>query len=146
MILGDALEGDAILLAKEHAAIALSAKAHGERVALISGGETTVRLCNQAGLGGRNTTYALALAIALNGAETISAIAADSDGIDGNCEAAGALLFPSSLANMERLKIDPQRSLCDNNSYAVFEATGGVVKIGPTYTNVNDLRVIWLVS
>jgi hydroxypyruvate reductase len=127
-LLGD-LAGDARELAAQHAQLATE---------IAAGRETTVRVTG-AGRGGRNGEYALALAIALDGHPRISAIACDTDGIDGTGDNAGCLVFPDSL---ERTAGDALETQADNDSYAFFEALGDLVVTGPTRTNVNDFRAI----
>ncbi len=108
---------------------------------LISGGETTVTVRGE-GRGGRNTEFLLALSIALDGAPDVSAIACDTDGIDGVDHNAGAICTPDTLARMRAAGADPRALLDDNDSLAAFEASGQVVTTGPTLTNVNDFRAI----
>ena len=105
---------------------------------ILSGGETTVRVTGQ-GRGGRNGEYGLALALALNRHERISAIAADTDGIDGAGDNAGCLVFPDTL---ERFAGDALALQANNDSYAFFASLGDLVVTGPTRTNVNDIRAI----
>ncbi len=139
-ILGDALEGEAAALGREMAATALAATGP---LLLLSGGETTVTIGGgQAGRGGRNTEFISALALALNGAEKISAIAGDSDGIDGTEDAAGAMIFPDTLTRAAALGLDVRAMLTGHDSYSLFAALGDLVITGPTYTNVNDIRAI----
>lgn len=142
IILGDDLEGDATTLAQHHAAIAVGHVGGSRRVALISGGETSVFVGRTAGRGGRNQTYALALAIALRANPDIHAFAADSDGIDGNSTLAGAMIFPDTLARCRASDFDPEKCLSHCNSAPLFEAIGDGLVTGPTFTNVNDLRCI----
>jgi hydroxypyruvate reductase len=147
LILGDALEGEASQAGTVMAGIARSIRTHGEPVAapavLLSGGETTVTMTgNPDGRGGRNTTFLLGLAIALNGAADIWAVAGDTDGIDGMDEIAGALLTPDSLARARALGLDARASLAAHDSHGFFEALGDLVVTGPTLTNVNDIRAI----
>ena len=102
IILGDALEGEAREVGTVHAGIARSVRAHGEPIGapalLLSGGETTVTIgSNATGRGGRNTTFLLGLALALDGAANIWGIAGDTDGIDGMDDIAGAILAPDTL-------------------------------------------------
>jgi hydroxypyruvate reductase len=94
------------------------------------------------GRGGRNSEYALALAIALAGAPAISAIACDTDGIDGSEDNAGAIITADTLARARSLGLDPQSSLDNNDAYGFFEKIGTLVTTGPTLTNVNDFRAI----
>lgn len=140
-VLGD-LAGDARELAQEHAQLAIDiADGVGpveKPCVILSGGETTVQVTG-AGRGGRNGEYALALAIALDGHEGISAIAADTDGIDGTGDNAGALVFPDSLSRSPQDAVAMQ---ADNDTYTFFAALDDLVMTGPTRTNVNDFRAI----
>ncbi|MGB0671539.1 MAG: glycerate kinase type-2 family protein [Rhodospirillales bacterium] len=138
LVLGDDLEGEARVLAREHARLALKAE---PGTVLLSGGETTVTL-KGAGRGGRNSEYALALALALDGAPGISAIACDTDGIDGSEDNAGALIRPGTLALGRSMGLEASAFLADNDAYSYFEAIDGLVHSGPTMTNVNDFRAI----
>ncbi len=141
IVLGDAIEGRAAQVAQEHARLALLHAARGERVAILSGGELTVELRGR-GTGGPNHEYALALALALDGAPGIWALACDTDGIDGATDAAGALIGPDTLARAAAAGLDAARRLADNDSGNVFAALGDALQTGPTRTNVNDLRAI----
>jgi len=138
IILGDAIEGEAREVAREQARLALQAQ--GPCV-LLSGGETTVTVRGQ-GRGGRNSEYLLALALALDGAPGVFALAADTDGIDGMSDHAGARIAPDTLARARAAGFDPAQVLADNSSGALFEALGDGVTTGPTLTNVNDFRAI----
>ena len=147
LILGDAIEGLAAEAATVMAGIARSASLHGHPAAapcaLLSGGETTVMLPQgHTGRGGRNTEFLLALAVALDGTPGIWAMAGDTDGIDGNQDAAGAIVTPDTLARARGLGLDPARALAGHESYALFDALGDLVRTGPTLTNVNDFRVL----
>ena len=126
-----------------HAALARQVGAHaqplGPPCALLSGGETTVTV-RGGGRGGRNCEFALSLALSLAGLENVYALAADTDGIDGSEDAAGALVTPQTLSGMSRA--EARRYLNDNDAYSFFERAGGLVRTGPTLTNVNDLRVV----
>jgi hydroxypyruvate reductase len=145
VILGDAIEGEAREVAIVHAGIARQVRRHGQPVpapaVLISGGETTVTVRGR-GRGGRNAEFLLALAVALDGASGIHAVAGDTDGIDGTEDNAGALLDPTSLARAAVCGMDPRRALADNDGYSVFAALGDLIVTGPTRTNVNDFRAI----
>ena len=140
-ILGDALEGEARELGARHAMLALERQAAGERIVLLSGGETTVTVHGQ-GRGGRNAEYALGLALALDGRPGIRAIACDTDGIDGTEDNAGATVTPETLARARARGVDPAAALAANDAWAVFESSGDLVVSGPTRTNVNDFRAI----
>jgi hydroxypyruvate reductase len=147
LILGDALEGEAREVGIVMAGIAQSVKAHGQPIAppavLLSGGETTVSIGKgEAGRGGRNTEFSLALAAALKGGSNIWAIAGDSDGIDGTEDAAGALVAPDTLLRARKRGLDVHQFLASHDSYMFFDAIDGLVRTGPTFTNVNDIRAI----
>ena len=140
-LLGD-LAGDARTLATEHAQLAIGiAEGRGPvepPCVILSGGETTVRVEGN-GRGGRNGEYGLALALALDGFEGISALACDTDGIDGSGDNAGCRVAPDSL---RRFHGDARALQANNDSYAFFEALGDLIVTGPTRTNVNDFRAI----
>ncbi|MDO8422154.1 MAG: glycerate kinase [Parvibaculum sp.] len=145
--LGDRIEGEARDVAKTHAQLALAAKAKGQRLAILSGGEVAVTFASPLnGRGGPNQEYALALAIALNGATGIAALAGDTDGIDGGSGAAddpaGAMIFSDTLARAASLILDPQVALDQHDSGRFFSRLGDLLKTGPSFTNVNDFRVI----
>jgi hydroxypyruvate reductase len=140
--LGDRLEDEARRLGAAHAGLARRLCASGGRHAIISGGEASVTVANPQGRGGRNLEYALGLAIALAGAPGICALACDSDGIDGTEHAAGAMVFPDTLARARALGLDAAELLARNDAFPFFEALGDLVVTGPTFTNVNDFRVI----
>ena len=140
-LLGADLEGEARDLAIEHARLSKQAPAG----VLISGGETTVTIDNATtpgGRGGRNCEYLLALAIALDGAPGIHALACDTDGIDGTEDAAGAFISPDTLTRARDAGLDPAAMLRDHDSYSFFERLGDLIVTGPTRTNVNDFRAI----
>ncbi|MGH6838499.1 MAG: glycerate kinase type-2 family protein [Methylocella sp.] len=145
LILANAIEGEARDVALVHAAIARQVQSFGQPSAppcvLISGGETTVTLLGT-GLGGPNTEFLLALAIALDGHPGIYALAADTDGIDGSEDNAGAVITPDSLARAENLGASAKAMLANNDPYSFFSAIGDLVVTGPTLTNVNDFRAI----
>lgn len=146
-ILGDAIEGEARDVGKVLAGIALQVAERGQPVAppcvLLSGGETTVTVSGK-GRGGRNVEFLLSLGIALNGHPRIHALAGDTDGVDGQEEIAGALLAPDTLARAWALGIKPRDSLTNNDGHGFFEALGNSVITGPTLTNVNDFRAIFI--
>jgi glycerate 2-kinase len=93
-------------------------------------------------VGGRNVEFLLALAIKLNGASAIHALAADSDGIDGAADVAGATINSTTLQRARKLGIDPWTELSNNNAHMFFEKLGDQVITGPTLTNVNDIRIV----
>ncbi|ACI99523.1 glycerate kinase type-2 family protein [Rhodospirillum centenum] len=138
VILGDSLEGEARDLGAAHAALARAAR---RGTVLLSGGETTVSVRGE-GRGGRNAEYLLGLALALDDAPGVWAIACDTDGIDGTEDNAGALHRPGSLARARAAGYDPARSLSRNDAYGYFARLGDLVVTGPTRTNVNDFRAI----
>jgi hydroxypyruvate reductase len=110
-------------------------------VAIISGGETTVTLRGK-GRGGRCSEFLLSLALELEQQRDTWAIAADTDGIDGSEDNAGALLAPDSIARALAMGLRPRTMLDANDGYGFFSALGDLVVTGPTRTNVNDYRAI----
>jgi glycerate 2-kinase len=150
LILGDAIEGEARDVARAQAALARQA-ASGRLApdgrplplpaVLLSGGETTVTVKGK-GRGGRNAEFLLALALALDGAEGIFALAADTDGIDGTENNAGAVIGPDTLARAKGQGLDLAAKLADNDAWGAFDALGDLLITGPTFTNVNDFRAI----
>ncbi len=148
-LLGDSIEGEARDVARDHAALALECKARGERIALLSGGEVTVTVTGK-GKGGPNQEYALSLVDALDSAENISALAADTDGTDGGegsaDDPAGAIVDPTTRERAEGLGLIPANFLQNNDSTGFFGKLGDLVVTGPTRTNVNDFRVILVES
>ena len=164
VILGDHVTGESREVAKVYGALAKEVsqhssawKAHGywlskhampggkqeayRGIALISGGETTVTVRGN-GRGGRNVEFLLSLALELNGLKNVYALAADTDGIDGAAENAGALLTPDTLARAKKMGIDAKQFLGNNDGHGFFEALGDQIVTGATLTNVNDFRVI----
>jgi hydroxypyruvate reductase len=154
VVLSDRIEGEARDIGLMHAAIALQVRAGRFRVGatpvalpavLLSGGETTVTVRGQ-GRGGRNSEFLLSLAAALandpGGAAGISAIACDTDGIDGTEDNAGAILLPDSIARAAASGTSLKAALAENDSYGFFQALGDLIVTGPTLTNVNDFRAI----
>jgi hydroxypyruvate reductase len=150
IILSDRIEGEARDVASVHAAIALQlragrlqvgARAIRQPAVLLSGGETTVTVGGN-GRGGRNTEFLLALAVALDGAPGISALACDTDGIDGTGNNAGAIVYPDSIGRAAGRGIAARSALADNDGHGFFAALGDLVETGPTRTNVNDFRAI----
>ena len=133
--------GEARDVAEDHARLALERRGQGRRVALLSGGELTVTV-RGSGRGGPNQEYALSLARALAGADGIHALAADTDGVDGTHDVAGAFALPDTLALLAAAGRDPRRALDDNDAGGAFAAINGLLITGPTETNVNDLRII----
>lgn len=144
-VLGDALEGEARDVAAEQAkkALALQAamKPGDPPILLLSGGELTVTRRGN-GIGGPNSEFCLALALALEGAEGIHALACDTDGVDGAAEVAGAVVGPDLLKAAAKIGIDPRHALERNDAHSFFAALDAQVVTGPTLTNVNDFRAI----
>ena len=145
LYLGDRIEGEARDVAKVHAAIALEIADNNQPVnkpaLLLSGGETGVTVRGK-GRGGRNVEFLLALAVALGGDQRFTALAADTDGIDGMEPIAGAIIDPACLDRARALGLDPMAYLENNDAHSLFEALGDQVITGPTHTNVNDFRAI----
>lgn len=142
LLLGDQLQGEAQTLAREHARQAAGLAAAGRSLCLLSGGETTVKVRPQPGRGGRNTEYALALALTLDRQPGVWALAADTDGIDGVGGHAGAVVGPHTLDRAAGAGLDAEDCLRRNDSAGFFERAGGLLTEGPTGTNVNDFRAI----
>jgi glycerate 2-kinase len=146
VILGDTITGEASEVAKVMAALAREIRLHGSPfkppVALISGGECTVTVRGDGGRGGRCSEFLLSLGIELDGMEKFCALAADTDGIDGSEDNAGAFLSRESLSQARARGLDPKALLARNDSYGFFSALDNLVLTGPTRTNVNDYRVI----
>ena len=138
--LGD-IEGEAQMLAHDHAQMALQLRREGKPALILSGGEAMVTVRGN-GRGGRNTEYLLALARALDGAEGIWALACDTDGIDGTEDNAGAVIAPDSLRRAAAVGLSAGVALAGNDSYGFFAGLGDLVVTGPTRTNVNDFRAI----
>ncbi len=147
LILGDALEGESREVGTVMAGIAHSVRSHGHPSAapcvLLSGGETTVTIGRgPAGRGGRNTEFLLGLAVALDAAPGVWAVAGDTDGIDGTEDAAGAIVAPDTLARAALAGLRPRGVLAAHDSYSLFDAIGDLIRTGPTLTNVNDVRAL----
>ncbi|MEM6577671.1 MAG: glycerate kinase [Pseudomonadota bacterium] len=144
-VLGDALEGEAREVAQAQADQALeiqgSLSAKDRPVLLLSGGELTVTRRGD-GIGGPNAEFCLALALALNGAPRIYALACDTDGVDGAAEVAGAVIGPETLSKAMHRGVDAAAALASNDAHSFFEALQDQVITGPTLTNVNDFRAI----
>ncbi len=142
-ILSSSVTGEARAAAKIHAALVRQIVRHSQPFArpcaLLSGGETTVTVRGP-GRGGRNGEFALALALELDGLKGVYALAADTDGIDGSEQNAGAFVVPEVLGRVGRARA--QALLAHNDSYTFFEQTGTLFNTGPTGTNVNDLRIV----
>lgn len=145
-ILSDSIEGESRDVAQVLGAmardVALRNRPFNKPVVLLSGGETTVTLRGKGGRGGRNAEFLLALAIAIDGVEGISALAADTDGIDGSEDNAGAYVDGSTATRLRKAGVDPLAALAGNDAYSAFSAIGDLLVTGPTGTNVNDFRAI----
>lgn len=144
IILGSDIEGEAGIVAQQHAAKVREILRGGtipRPCVLLSGGETSVTMRGQ-GRGGRNAEFLLALAVELSGEPGIHALAADTDGIDGSEDNAGAWIGPDILQRAEQAGISATALLADNDAYGFFQALGCLLMTGPTRTNVNDFRAI----
>jgi len=145
IILGDAITGESREVAGVFAAMAREIRQHGSPwpapVVLLSGGETTVTVRGN-GRGGPNGEFALALTIMLDGLPGVYALAADTDGIDGTADNAGAFVGPDALALGRAKNMEAVDCLRDNDAYRYFEAQGALFAPGPTLTNVNDYRAL----
>jgi glycerate 2-kinase len=148
-ILGDSIEGEARDVGIVMAGIARHVNTHRQPFqppcVLLSGGETTVTVRGN-GRGGRNVEFLLSLGVTLNGQPGIHAMACDTDGVDGQEEIAGAYLGPDSLARAWEKGIKPRESLANNDGHGFFQALGDSVICGPTLTNVNDFRAIFIAA
>ena len=144
-ILGDSLEGEARDIGKALAGITRQVAMHGQPFkppcVLLSGGETTVTIRGK-GRGGRNVEFLLSLAVALDGLAGVHALAADTDGVDGAEEIAGAFATPDAIKRAWAKGLNPRTSLDNNDAHTFFQALGDSVITGPTLTNVNDFRAI----
>jgi hydroxypyruvate reductase len=145
MFLGDRVEGEAREVGAAHARLARELQQQGRRAIILSGGELTVTMRGK-GHGGRCQEYALALALGLEGTSGIAALAADTDGTDGGggspADPAGAFADSATAAEARQIGLDPALFLADNDSTGFFSRMGGLLRTGPTYTNVNDFRAI----
>jgi hydroxypyruvate reductase len=147
VILGDTVTGEAREVGKVYAALVREIRAHGAPfappVALISGGECTVTLPPGArGRGGRCTEFLLSLAVELEDAHGVYALAADTDGIDGSEANAGAWLDVATAARAAANGVKARAALDAHDAYGFFAAGGTLIETGPTRTNVNDFRII----
>ncbi len=145
-ILSDAIEGEAKDVGLVHAAlvreIATRNRPLSAPVLLLSGGETTVTIRGHGGRGGRNTAFLLSFARAVAGLDGLAALAADTDGIDGSEDNAGAFADGTSAARMRAAGVDPAAALARHDAWSAFDAVGDLFVPGPTGTNVNDFRAI----
>jgi len=145
-ILSDEIEGESREVGKVHAALARAVARRGAPFArpcvILSGGETTVTVRSGGGRGGRATEFLLGCAIALQGEPGVHVLAADTDGIDGIEDNAGAIVTPDTLIRAQALGMKAQDFLDRNDAYNFFAPLGDLVVPGPTYTNVNDFRAL----
>jgi hydroxypyruvate reductase len=145
VVLGDDIEGEATEVAIDHAARATRVLQNSDDrpCVILSGGETTVTV-RGGGRGGRNVEYLLGLAIALGDQHSVYALACDTDGIDGTEDNAGAVMTPNTLERARAMDLDPAAYLENNDAYGFFSALDDLVVTGPTLTNVNDFRAIFV--
>jgi hydroxypyruvate reductase len=150
-ILSDEMEGESREVGKVHAALARAVALKGQPFqkpcVFLSGGETTVTIRPQVpgtprGRGGRAGEFCLGLALALQGQAGVFALAADTDGIDGVQDNAGAWVAPDTLARAGALGMKIDQYLDRNDAYGYFHTLGDLVITGPSFTNVNDFRVV----
>ncbi len=145
-ILSDEIEGESREVGKVHAALARAVARRGAPFAkpcvILSGGETTVTLRSKGGRGGRASEFLLGCAIALQGEPGVYVLAADTDGIDGVEDNAGAIVTPDTLARAVARGLKPAAALDANDAYRFFAALDDLVVTGPTFTNVNDFRAV----
>ena len=148
-ILSDEIEGESREVGKVHAALARAVARRGQPFAkpcvILSGGETTVTVKGQGGRGGRATEFLLGCAIALQGQADVHVLAADTDGIDGIEDNAGAIVTPSTLVRARALGLRAAEFLDRNDAYNFFKPLCDLVTPGPTFTNVNDFRALLVV-
>ena len=145
-ILSDDMEGESREVGKVQAALARAVARRGQPFerpcVILSGGETTVTVKSKGGRGGRATEFLLGCAIALQGEPGVHVLAADTDGIDGIEDNAGAIVTPSTLARAQAMGMKAADFLDRNDAYSFFKPLGDLVTPGPTFTNVNDFRAI----
>ncbi len=145
VILSDAVEGEAREVARVHAAIAREVAMRGrpfaKPVVLLSGGETTVTLRGK-GKGGRNGEFALSFALSVEGLDGITALVADTDGIDGSEDNAGGIVDGGTAGRVRAAGGDPRELLAGNDAWTALDLAGDLLVTGPTGTNVNDFRAV----
>ncbi len=148
-ILGDALAGEAGSMGAQQAQLALALAAErqpGEPpLVLLSGGESTVFLPENPGIGGPNVEFLLSALVTLNGAPGLWALSCDTDGVDGGAEVAGAWIGPESLVQARELGLVAEKALRHHDAHSFFAALGSQIVPGPTLTNVNDFRAFLIV-
>ncbi len=146
VILSDSMEGEAREVAHVHAAIAREVadrdRPFKKPIVLLSGGETTVTIRAKGGKGGRNSEFLLAFALDIDGYGNIHALAADTDGIDGSEDNAGAFADGTTVSRLQKTGEDGAARLNANDAWSAFDAIDDLFMPGPTGTNVNDLRAI----
>jgi glycerate 2-kinase len=145
-VLSDEIEGESREVGKVHAALARAVARRGTPFSrpcvILSGGETTVTVRQKGGRGGRAGEFALGCAIALQAEPAVYVLAADTDGIDGIEDNAGAIVTPDTLARASARGVSPAGCLDRNDAYNFFAPIGDLVVTGPTFTNVNDFRAV----
>ncbi len=145
-VLSDEIEGESREIGRMHAALARSVARRGEPFArpcvILSGGETTVSVKHKGGRGGRATEFLLGCALALQGEPGVHVLAADTDGIDGVEDNAGAFVTPDTLARAAALGVSARDKLDANDAYNFFAPLGDLLVTGPSFTNVNDFRAL----
>lgn len=150
LVLSDSIEGESNDVGLVHSAIVKQVIRFGQPakkpLCILSGGETTVTINKENGKGGRNTQFLLSLVIALGPTSNVYAIACDTDGIDGSEDNAGAVIYPDTLERAYSKGLNPKNYLERNDAYSFFNILGDIIKIGPTYTNVNDFRAILITN
>jgi glycerate 2-kinase len=148
-VLSDEIEGESRVVGQVHAALARAVARRGTPFAkpcvILSGGETTVTVKAKGGRGGRATEFLLGCALALQGEPGVHVLAADTDGIDGVEDNAGAIVTPDTLARAAAAGLSARERLDANDAYNFFAPLGDLVRTGPTFTNVNDFRALLIV-
>jgi len=148
-ILSDEMEGESREVGKVHAALARAVARRGAPFAkpcvILSGGETTVTVKSKGGRGGRATEFLMGCAIALQGEPGVYVLAADTDGIDGVEDNAGAIVTPDTLVRAKAQGLKAQEFLDRNDAYNFFSPLADLIVPGPTFTNVNDFRALLIV-
>ncbi len=145
-ILSDEIEGESRIVGQVHAALARQVARRNAPFAkpcvILSGGETTVTVKSKGGRGGRASEFLLGCALALQGQPGVHVLAADTDGIDGIEDNAGAIVTPDTLARAAAIGLSARARLDANDAYNFFASLGDLVVTGPTFTNVNDFRAL----
>jgi hydroxypyruvate reductase len=148
-VLSDEIEGESRVVGAVHAALARAVARRGQPFAkpcvILSGGETTVTVKQKGGRGGRATEFLLGCALALQGEPGVHVLAADTDGIDGIEDNAGAIVTPDTLARAAAQGLSARARLDAYDAYNFFAPLGDLVVTGPTFTNVNDFRALLVI-